>query len=123
MIESTLYNKDSFKDQFLKTDFDNYLIEQNNNLVNSNEHYLQYKNDYIKNTNDNYEKFIELLIKFNALSNNYNYNTVESKYSYTFIDHNIYSPINTELKRIIERQKKMFDDFINYIQFLNTSSR
>ena len=54
-----------FREKFITIDFDNYLKEQNNNLVNSNEYYLQYKNEYITTSENNYEILKGLLVIFN----------------------------------------------------------
>lgn len=119
MLERTLYTTDEFREQFLKTDFDNYLTEQNNSLVNSNEYYLQYKNIYIETTKNNYNTYTKLLDKYNTLNNNYT--ITSNKYVYQVIDNKVYDLLNTEIKIIVEAQKKLFNNFIHYIEFLNTS--
>jgi hypothetical protein len=119
MLEKTLYTTDEFKEQFSKTDFDNYLIEQNNSLVNSNEYYLQYKNTYIETTKNNYNTYTKLLDKYNTLTNNYT--ITSNKYIYQVIDNKKYDSLNMEIKTLVEEQKKLFNNFIHYIEFLNTS--
>ena len=53
MIEDNLYSEQSFNDTFININFDEFLIQNNNNLVNSNEYYLQYKSEYLEKTTTN----------------------------------------------------------------------
>lgn len=110
---------DDFTEQFINIDFDNYLIEQNNNLVNSNDIYLLYKNEYIKITKENYNKLSLLLKQYISLNNNYII-TDNNKYIYHYIDNNEHKNLNIIIKDLIISQKKSLDNFINYITFLNS---
>jgi hypothetical protein len=118
MIEDNLYNEENFKNTFLTNNFDDFLINNNNNLVNSNKYYLQFKVEYLNKTTNNLNKYTTLLKEFNELSNNYKIN--DNKYSYTFIDKNLYNKTNNELKSLLLEQRKLYNNFINYIQFLNS---
>ena len=106
-----------FQEKFITIDFDNYLKEQDNNLVNSNEFYLQYKNEYITTSKNNYEIFKELLSIFNQLYNNYSKSS--NKYVYNYIDNNECSSVNNKIKKLIISQTNYFNNFINHINFLN----
>lgn len=117
MIEDNLYSEQSFNDTFININFDEFLIQNNNNLVNSNEYYLQYKSEYLEKTTTNLEKYIKLLTQFKQLSNNYKVDN--NKYSYTFIDKNVYNKINKDIKTLLLEQRELYNNFINYIQFLN----
>lgn len=111
-------SEESFKQQFLNIHFDNFLFENNNDLVNSNEFYIQYKTEYLTKTQDNYEKYSQLMKTFTHMTNNYTIN--QSKYSYTFVDKNEYNRLNKELKTILIEQRELYNNFMNYIQFLNS---
>lgn len=113
-----LYNTEQFKQQFLDINFDNILIENNNDMVNSSEYYIAYKTEYLENTHNNLTKFTELSKQFNELSDNY---TIQNnKYSYTFVDKSIYNSLNNELKKLLIEQRELYNNFLKYIQFLNS---
>jgi hypothetical protein len=117
-MESNLYNEEQFKQTFLNVDFDKVFIENNNNIINSNELYLQYKAEYLKKTSDNLQKYTQLFKTFKNLSNNYNVNN--NKYSYTFIDKNEYNKTNKTLKDLLLEQRQLYSNFMSYVQFLNS---
>lgn len=114
-----IYNKDWFKTTFLDVNFDNLLTEVDNHLVNSNEFYLEYKNKYLSSSQERFDTFSKLLDNFYSLHNNYSVNN--NKYNYTFIDKNEYEKLKYELKILIDSQRQALNNFIQYIQFLNTS--
>ena len=118
-MESNLYNEEQFKQTFLNVNFDNVFIENNNNIINSNELYLQYKAEYLKKTYDNLQKYTQLFEIFKQLSNNYNI-VNNNKYSYTFIDKNEYEKINRQLKNLLIEQRQLYHNFMTYVQFLNS---
>lgn len=109
---------EEFNNKFI-LDFDNYLTEQDNSLVNSNEYYLQYKNEYMISTNKNADILKELLVSYNQLYNNYNKST--SKYIYNYIDKSEYNIINNKIKNLILEQSVNFNNFMNHINFLNNN--
>jgi len=115
-----LYCCDTFKCDFLDCNFDNMLIEEDNELLNSNEHYIDYKNEYIKQTNINHKKLDKLLKKFNILNNFYT-KTCDCKYVYHFIDNHTKEKLNNEIKNIHLYQRKLYTNFINHIEFLNNA--
>jgi hypothetical protein len=117
MSVDNLYSEQSFKETFLNINFDDFLIQNNNNIVNSNEYYLQYKSEYLEKTTTNMEQYIQLLKEFKQLSNNYKVDN--NKYSYTFIDKNVYNKTNKDIKTLLLEQRQLYNNFINYIQFLN----
>ena len=43
--------------QYININFDEILLENNNNLLNSEEFYLMYKKDYFDQTSENFEKY------------------------------------------------------------------
>ncbi len=111
-----IYSENKFKQQFLMYDFDNVLVEQDNKLVNSNELYIRFKTEYITETTNNFEKLQVLLKRFNELSQNYS--VVNNKYNYTYRDTGEYNTLKYNIKILIENQKRLYDNFLNYIQFL-----
>ena len=54
--------------QYININFDEILLENNNNLLNSEEFYLMYKKDYFDQTSKNFEKY-KKLIKYIKTSN------------------------------------------------------
>lgn len=118
MTSTTLDALVTFKEQFLTVDFDMLLIDQN--YINSDKYYLQYKNNYLSTTNTNLQRLTELLSTFEPLDNNYI--ITGSKYVYNYIDTNEHLILNTEIKSLMTSQKEAFDNFTNYISFLNTNS-
>jgi len=108
----------SFKKQFLDINFDEFLFENNNDLINSNEFYIQYKTEYLSKTQDNFIKYSNLMKTFQNMTNNYLIKN--HKYSYTFVDKNEYNRLNKELKSVLIEQRELYNNFMNYIQFLNS---
>lgn len=115
-----LYCCDTFKCDFLDCNFDNILIEEDNPMLNSNEHYIDYKNEYIEQTKINHKKLDELLKKFNILNNFYT-KSCDRKYVYHFIDNDTKEKLNNEIKNIHVYQRKLYINFINHIEFLNNA--
>lgn len=111
-------SEESFKNQFLNINFDEFLFENNNDLVNSNEYYIQYKSEYLSKTQDNFIKYSDLMKTFKYMENNYTIN--QNKYSYTFVNKDEYNRINKELKNLLIEQRTLYNNFMNYIQFLNS---
>jgi hypothetical protein len=108
-----------FEEKYI-INFDNYLIEQDNNLVNSNDFYLRYKNEYIISTNNNYKLLDDLLKIFNQLNNNYTLNT--TKYIYNYINKSELKIVMDKIKKIIASQIILFNNFMNHISFLNNTN-
>lgn len=112
------YDIDKFKQQYLNVNFDQILIEQSNNVVNSNKYYLRYKNDYLKSTKDNFNILSELIPKFNDLNNVYT-KTDSNKYTYRYIKINDKNEYDRQIREIYTKQKMLLNDFIHYIDYLN----
>lgn len=112
-----LYNEEQFKDNFLNVDFDNFLIQNNNPVINSNELYIQYKTEYLNKTRANLVKYTALYQSFKLLSDNYVINN--NKYSYTFVDKDEYKDVNKNIKNLLIEQRQLYNNFMMYIQFLN----
>jgi hypothetical protein len=113
------YNRDWFNKSFINMNFDNLLIEVDNNLVNSNEYYLEYKNKYLTQTRENFEEFKKIIDVFDKLY--HNYSIQNNKYTYTYINNKKYEEIKYSLKVLIDNQRHSLDNFLKYIEFLNTS--
>lgn len=110
----------NFDSKFLNTDFDKILTDQNNNLVNSNEHYLIFKNRYLKSTQENLENYTNLNNKYTSLSNN-EYTTETGKVKYYIVNKEELYQIKHEINKILISQRQLFENFINHINFLNNS--
>jgi hypothetical protein len=114
----TMESEESFKNQFLNVNFDKFLFENNNEFVNSNEFYIQYKTEYMSKTQENLMKYSELMKTFKHMENNYTID--KNKYSYTFVNKTEYTRLNKELKHILNEQRVLYNNFMNYIQFINS---
>lgn len=108
----------NFENQFLNIDFDKILLDQNNTIINSNEHYLIYKNRYFTLTNENLENYTNLLNKYNSLTNN-QFVTETGKVKYYFTNADDIDSIQEEMNKLLMSQRKLYDNFINHVYFLN----
>jgi hypothetical protein len=111
------YNIDDFKNKFLNINFDDILIEQNSKFINSNI-YLDSKIRYIEHTHDNIQKLNLLLVEYSILNNLYTKDSTLNKYTFHVVNNEKKEKLNTDIKNIINIQKKLYDNFIHYIQFL-----
>jgi hypothetical protein len=117
-MDINLYNEEQFKQTFLNIDFDNILMQTNNDFINSNELYIQYKSEYLTKTEENLQKYKTLYNLLIKLSNNYRVNN--NKYSYTFVDKNEYNKLNKEIKIILVEQRQLYVNFMTYVQLLKS---
>lgn len=118
-----MYCEKKFKDKFINYNFDNELIEMDNDLVNSNEAYLDIKNNYIKTSNENLSK-ISLLIKtYNSLSQNHckSVNNNVTCHEFTFVNGSNLENVNNQIKNLLKEQQYSYDNFIHYITFINST--
>jgi hypothetical protein len=111
------YDLDRFKKDFIDIDFDDMLIQQNNELVNSNNHYLQHKDDYFLKTNINYTNFKKLYEKYSVYMNNHVEDHLNKKFRYTYVNKETLNSINEQLKTILLEQRTLYKVFIDYINF------
>lgn len=108
----------NFQSHFLDFDFDKILIDDNNTLINSNEHYLYYKTTYLKTTQENLENYKNLNDKYISLTNN-EFTTDTGKVKYYVSNQSELDNIKLEMNKIIMLQRNLYDNFINHIKFLN----
>jgi hypothetical protein len=107
-----------FYSQYININFDEILLENNNNLVNSEEFYLTYKKEYFDQTSQNFEKYKNF---DNELKDLINFNSSEpTKYKYVYTDLNRVEFLKQQLKNLIIAQNKLLDNFHHYITLLNT---
>lgn len=107
-----------FYNMFININFDNILLETNNPLVNSKEYYLNYKRTYFDQTNKNYSKFLRINAELQKLKN-LQYNILNNKYYYTYLDQKQLDSLKNDLKIIIISQKESFNNFKHYVETLN----
>jgi hypothetical protein len=105
--------------QYIKLNFDTVLLENNNNLINSQDFYLQYKKNYFEETNMNYQSFQKLNNELKGLLDKES-SINGTKYSFVFVDQTRINDLKTQLKNILIKQNKLLDNFNNYIILLNT---
>lgn len=105
--------------QYIKINFDTVLLENNNNLINSEEFYLQYKKHYFEETNMNHQSFQKLNNELKGLLDKES-SINGTKYNFVFIDQTRINDLKTQLKNILIKQNKLLDNFNNYIILLNT---
>lgn len=120
-----MYCKKIFKNKFINCNFDNDLIEMGNELINSNEEYLNIKNNYLKSSNENLSKISLLIEEYNLLSQNHctSVNDNFICHEYTFVNTNKLESINNKIKNLLKEQNYLYDNFINYITFINSTKR
>ena len=111
-INTNIYSPSFDFGVFLDIKFDKN-IEHFPHILNSQELYLKYKNKYIQQTIKNNDKFINLQIKYNEHSR---------KDTFSF-DTQSKSTIKTQMKYIFKQQKKLLEDFLNYIDYLVKNTR
>ena len=118
-----MYSLTNFKTVYIDCDFDTCLLDQNNILINSNQHYLDIKNNYLQQTKENFKQFTELLCKHTELSNNYNISNNDNltTHSYQFVNIGNLQDINSQLKVLLINQQYLFENFNHYILFINSS--
>lgn len=117
-MKNLIYEIDNFKKKFIDFDFDEILLESNNEYINSNEHYLNFKNKYMLDTNSNYIKLKDILSKFNILNNFYTKSN-DNKYTYHYFDNVLKEDYNIKIKKIYIKQKELYSNFYNHLIFLN----
>jgi hypothetical protein len=97
--------------------FDQLLIDCNNPIINSYDKYGKYKKEYIN--------FIEETMKqFDTLKNeleiiNPSIENSPKRFYYTFIDKEKERTVKNQIKNLILQQKQYYQNFINYIMYLN----
>lgn len=118
-----LYSIDNFKTMYIEYDFDSQLLDIDNILINSNEHYLDIKNNYLEQTKENFNKFQELQIIHDNLSNNHNItkNNNVVHHSYKFVNKYDLTETNNQIKNLLKNQQYIFDNFNHYISFINST--
>lgn len=104
--------------QYININFDEILLENNNNLLNSEEFYLIYKKDYFYQTSKNFEKYKKWDAELKELTNLNVSNSTKYKYVYTDITKVEY--LKQVLKNLIIDQNKLLDNFHHYVTLLNT---
>ena len=107
-----------FYSQYININFDEILLENNNDLINSEEFYLIYKKTYFDETLKNFEKFKIYNSELNELSNLNDKTT--SKYKHVYIDTIRFEFLKQSIKNIVIFQNKLLDNFHHYITLLNT---
>lgn len=104
--------------QYININFDEILLENNNNLLNSEEFYLMYKKDYFDQTSENFEKYKKWEAELKELTN---FNISKSnKYKYVYTDITKVEYLKQVLKNLIIDQNKLLDNFHHYVTLLNT---
>lgn len=107
-----------FYTKYININFDNCLLENNNELVNSEEFYLKYKKIYISTTQQNYELYKNYQDKFKKL-NDFQYSNNNNKYNYIYIDDVELDNLKINIKKIIIEQDTLLNNFNHYISLLN----
>ena len=103
---------------YININFDEILLENNNNLLNSEEFYLMYKKDYFDQTSENFEKYKKWEAELKELTN---FNISKSnKYKYVYTDITKVEYLKQVLKNLIIDQNKLLDNFHHYVTLLNT---
>jgi hypothetical protein len=99
------------------TNFDQLLIDCNNPIINSYDKYGKYKKEYLLFTEENMKTIESLKNDLNNIKP-FIQNTDNLIY-YTFTDKEKEKNIKIQIKNLILKQKQYYNNFINYIMFLN----
>lgn len=97
--------------------FDQLLIDCNNPIVNSYDKYGKYKKEYILFTEQNIEHYSILKNKLEEI--NPAIEESPNRFYYTFIDKEKERIVKNQIKKLILEQKQYYQNFINYIMYLN----
>ena len=117
-----MYSGEQFKKDYLDYNFDEMLLQRNNPLVTSNEKYLYWKNMYLKDTFANYSRLTQLLADFS--NDNYSVTKMNNttKYIYKYSNPSVMNTFNLEIKTLLATQKKLYQHFVSFIEFLNSTN-
>lgn len=124
---------EAFKEKYLDKKFDEILINNNNVLLNSNEHYIQFKKNYKQTTMENLTLFSKLhsqLLTSDSLTphvtksyiTNYINKEIDTKKLYLYTDINHQIKIQQEINYLLHKQQQLYDNFTHYLDKLNTHS-
>lgn len=109
----------NFHGDFFKN-FDELLLETDNPLINSQEHYTDYKQEYLKISYDNFNQYENLISEYKKFNNIYD--TISpTKIIYTYVDEDKKTQLYKEMTQLIISQRKLYNNFMNYINHLNTN--
>lgn len=111
----------TFENKFITAGFDDILLDANNSLINSEKHYISYKQTYIQNAVKNLENYKSLVEKITDLEECQLSKTSNSKVVYTYIDTDHLNELNQQAKDSLLQQRRLYDQFVNYIHHLNTN--
>jgi hypothetical protein len=109
-----------FRKEFINIDFDAKLLENNNHLINSQDHYVSYKQKYIKNTLNNFGAYTKLMETYMQIQNKTS--TTDFKVFFTYVDDSEVTNLKHSIKTIILHQRKMLYNFLLYIEYLNANA-
>lgn len=112
-----------FKKQFLDFNFDDILLQNNNPLVNSYVHYTSHKQHYIKETLENFRSLTFLDQNLNEICNIKKTLNSDTKVHVTILDGRPEEKLRLKIKTLVLKQRKLFNNFINYINFLNENEK
>jgi uncharacterized protein YlbG (UPF0298 family) len=105
-------------EQYLNFDFDKILLDNNNELIGSEEIYLKHKRNYFQKAQDNFLLYKKLNAELSKLTDS-QYTVKDNKYIYIYVDQRRVDKLNSEAKRILSEQMTAFENFKNYLYSLN----
>lgn len=108
-----------FYNKYIAYDFDDILLNTNNNLVNSYEFYIKFKEDYLFRTNENFENYKIYITKLEELNNKIYFKESEKRIYVTIIDENEKNNVKKYINNIQTTQRRLYDNFLHYVNFLN----
>ena len=105
-------------EQYLNFDFDKILLDNNNELIGSEEIYLKHKRNYFQKAQDNFLLYKKLNAELSKLTDS-QYTVKDNKYIYIYVDQRRVDKLNSEAKRILSEQMTAFENIKNYLYSLN----
>ena len=97
--------------------FDQLLIDCNNPIINSYDKYGKYKKEYMEFTEENIKNVKNYQDELCII--NPPMESTSNKFYYTFVDKEKERAVKNQIKNLILQQKQYYDNFINYIMYLN----
>jgi hypothetical protein len=111
-------NNTEFYQKFVNVDFDKLLLDNNNELIQSETKYLKHKKDYLNTAQENfilYKKYNDELVKLTDEQ----YTVKNNKYTYIYVDEEKVNGLKLSLNKILKEQTENFENFKHYLEMLN----
>lgn len=111
-----------FYSQYININFDEILIENDNELVTSQRVYLDFKREYFDKSMINYNNFKKYSSELEEMQDDNNQvQQVGTRYTYIWKDRNLIEQKRKQIKNIVIEQERLLNNFHHYITLLNAN--